>query len=101
MTGLSSPAYHEDAKLFRAALTYTQSETGFNERLVEKDYFCSLVLHDFPGVHDPDLAFKGGTSLSKVHTDFYRLSEELDFGISIPANATRGDRRNKIAESQA
>ena len=38
--------YHEDADLFRAALSYTQSETGFSARLVEKDYYCSLVLAD-------------------------------------------------------
>jgi len=27
-------------------LSYTQSETGFSARLIEKDYYCSLVLED-------------------------------------------------------
>jgi predicted nucleotidyltransferase component of viral defense system len=41
-------------------------------------------------------AFKGGTSLSKVHAGFYRLSEDLDFAISIPVTSRRSDRRGAI-----
>ncbi len=37
---------HNDADLFRAALSYTHSETGFSARLVEKDYYCALLLED-------------------------------------------------------
>ena len=65
--------YHEDADLFREALSYTQSETGFGARLVEKDYYCSIVLEDLLAVTSPQWVFKGGTCLSKVHSDFYRI----------------------------
>ena len=41
--------------------------------------------------------FKGGTSLSKVHADFYRLSEDLDFAISIPTDVRRSGRRGVVA----
>ncbi len=34
---------HEDADLFREAVRFTQSETGFIARLIEKDYFCSIL----------------------------------------------------------
>jgi hypothetical protein len=60
-------AYHEDGDLFREALSYTQSETGFSARLVEKDYYCSLLLEDMAAVTRPPWVFKGGTCLSKVH----------------------------------
>ncbi len=39
------------------------------------------------------LVFKGGTCLSKVHAEFFRLSEDLDFCISVRPDATPSDRR--------
>ena len=77
------PGYHEDLALFREALSYTQSTTGSSARLVEKDYFGSLILGDLKAVTSPPWVFKGGTCLSKVHSDFYRLSEDLDFACSV------------------
>jgi hypothetical protein len=35
--------------------------------------------------------------LAKVHVGFYRLSEDLDFLISTPVDASRGDRRRRTA----
>ena len=35
------------------------------------------------------LGFKGGTCLSKIHADFFRLSEDLDFSLSTPTEASR------------
>ena len=45
---------------------------------------------------DSGCAFKGGTCLSKVHSDFYRLSEDLDFGFSVPVDASRSLRSATI-----
>ena len=42
-----------------------------------------------------ELVFKGGTCLAKVHGDFYRLSEDLDFVIPIGADAPRSQRSKK------
>ncbi len=36
--------------------------------------------------------FKGGTLLNKVHVGFYRLSEDLDFSISIRADKSRNEK---------
>lgn len=30
----------------RAALEFTAAETGFSQRIIEKDYWCSLVLRE-------------------------------------------------------
>jgi predicted nucleotidyltransferase component of viral defense system len=97
MTSHERPVYHEDVDWFRDALFFTQSETGFSARLVEKDYYCSLLLEDVLAAGVPGLAFKGGTSLSKVHAEFYRLSEDLDLGISTPADAPRSQRSKRVA----
>lgn len=89
--------YHHDAALFRDALRFTSAATGFSETLVEKDYYCSLILLDLGALGPAMPAFKGGTCLSKVHADYSRLSEDLDFGISTSASSARGDRRCRIA----
>jgi predicted nucleotidyltransferase component of viral defense system len=82
---------HEDPILFRQALTHTQAGTGFSGRLIEKDYFCSVLLEHLAGT-DAGLIFKGGTCLAKVYAEFYRLSEDLDFVIPISADALRSIR---------
>lgn len=85
---------HEDPTLFREMLNYTAAETTFLPRLIEKDYFCSVVLEIVRGVEG--LVFKGGTCLAKVHTDFYRLSEDLDFVIPMPVDSKKKQRSSAI-----
>lgn len=86
---------HEDAVLFSEAVRYTAAETGFAGRLVEKDYFASLVLAHLAQQDGPPLVFKGGTCLAKVHADFFRLSEDLDFAMAMDASSTRKQRRDR------
>jgi hypothetical protein len=69
---------HLDTDFFRAALAYTNEETGFTPLLVEKDYYCSVLLSYLFSDKSP-LVFKGGTCLSKVHVGFNPLSEDLHF----------------------
>jgi predicted nucleotidyltransferase component of viral defense system len=88
--------YHEEPKQFSEALTHTASDTGFSERLIEKDYYCSVLLRDFAILFEQGLVFKGGTCLSKVYIDFFRLSEDLDFAVSVRADASRATRRAAI-----
>jgi predicted nucleotidyltransferase component of viral defense system len=81
-----------DPDIFREALAYSEAAKGFTATLIEKDYYCSLILmHFFSG--QTSLVFKGGTCLSKVHADFYRLSEDLDLIIPVAADTTRTQRR--------
>jgi predicted nucleotidyltransferase component of viral defense system len=88
---------HETRDAFRQALSFTEADSGFAQRLIEKDYYCSLLLADFEPLFASGLVFKGGTCLSKVHAGFYRLSEDLDFAISIPMTANRQKRREAVA----
>jgi predicted nucleotidyltransferase component of viral defense system len=89
----SAIRFHEDAAFFREAVDFTAAGTGFPPRLIEKDYFASALLADFAGVEG--LVFKGGTCLAKVHVDFYRLSEDLDFTLPLPGTASRSERSER------
>ena len=84
----------DDGDLLLQAIELTARATGFNPRLIEKDYFCSVVL-EYLAASDAELTFKGGTSLAKIHGSFYRLSEDLDFSISSPLTASRKERSRR------
>ena len=88
--------YHDDIDSFREAILYTSRKTGFNEALVEKDYYCSLILLVLFKNKDIDLVFKGGTLLNKAYTGFYRLSEDLDFTLPTSPDSTRGQRSSSM-----
>jgi predicted nucleotidyltransferase component of viral defense system len=92
----SLPRLHEDAEWFEEAVRFTAAETRFLPRLIEKDYFCTLLL-GYLTTADSSLVFKGGTCLAKVHAGFYRLSEDLDFVISVPSAVPRS-KRSRMAE---
>jgi len=87
---------HIDPGAFREALQYTAKKTGFLDRLVEKDYYCSLILRQLYS-ENRSIVFKGGTLLNKVHAGFYRLSEDLDFTISTSHDAKRSERSKSAA----
>jgi predicted nucleotidyltransferase component of viral defense system len=89
--------FHEDAALFREALNFTAAQTTFLARLIEKDYFCTVILKYLADALGDACIFKGGTCLAKVHVGFYRLSEDLDFTIPVPLNAGRRERSQKAA----
>lgn len=91
---------HEDVALFREAVNFTVSRTGFNPRLIEKDYFCTVLLAYLSDHGGDQLVFKGGTCLAKVHAGFYRLSEDLDFTIPLAVDASRTQRRRAVAETK-
>ena len=85
--------HHKSTEEFLAAIQYTVATTGFRAELIEKDYFCSLVLSSLYDKNTCPLIFKGGTLLAKVYGDFYRLSEDLDFTYDMPLKTTRNERR--------
>ena len=56
----------EASRLFEA-VAFTAAETGFLPRLVEKDYFASVLLAGLASRVD-ELAFRGGTCLATAAT---------------------------------
>jgi predicted nucleotidyltransferase component of viral defense system len=92
-----SPHIHEDAVLFREAINFTAAQTGFSPHLIEKDYFCTLLLAHLTAAPSSPLVFKGGTCLAKIHAGFYRMSEDLDFVIPVDSTCRRLDRKRQAA----
>ena len=87
---------HEDSALFREAVQFTAAQTGFLPRLIEKDYFCTLLLDYLSATAGSELIFKGGTCLTKVHAELYRLSEDLDYAVPIAIDARRPERSTRV-----
>ena len=92
---IQRPFPHEDAATFANMVSYTARVESLRPDLVEKDYFCTLILASLCAP-DAALVFKGGTCLAKVHLSFFRLSEDLDFCIPVSQGGTRGDRRKAM-----
>lgn len=82
----------------RDSINYTAQRTGFPSAVIEKDYYCSLVLKIL--YENEQLknifVFKGGTLLSKRYLNFFRMSEDLDFSI-INSFCINRNERKKIA----
>src|SRR3990167_10579369 len=89
-----------NADEIKEAIEFTAQKTGFSARLIEKDYYCSLILNYLYSRTklDDKLIFKGGTLLAKAYTDFFRLSEDLDFSVSNDISFSR-TRRRQFAET--
>ncbi|MCK5612561.1 nucleotidyl transferase AbiEii/AbiGii toxin family protein [Candidatus Pacearchaeota archaeon] len=87
---------HENKEEFLNILERASAQTGFPLRLLEKDYYLTLVLANSRELSD-SLIFKGGTCLNKIYFSYYRLSEDLDFTLMLPkGEITRSIRRKQI-----
>jgi len=84
---------HSDKAEFLKVLERTSAQTGFPLRLLEKDYYLTIVLSAINNLSS-NLIFKGGTCLSKIHYSYYRLSEDLDF--TLRAYPNNSEQRNVI-----
>ena len=51
----------------------------FRPAIVEKDYYLTVILNNIDSLLTDKIVFKGGTLLNKVHLNYHRLSEDLDF----------------------
>lgn len=96
---------HKNKDEFLKILERTSAQTGFPLRLIEKDYYLTIIISRINQELSNNLIFKGGTCLNKIYYEYYRLSEDLDFTLNLPKdNPTRATRRkaiNPIKESIA
>jgi hypothetical protein len=49
---------HDDSVLFREAVSFTAARTGFSPRLIEKDYFCTVLLSFLAAESESSVVFK-------------------------------------------
>jgi predicted nucleotidyltransferase component of viral defense system len=85
----------------QAAVEFTAAKTGFQPALVEKDFWCSVVLGRIYAAGNCPLVFKGGTLLSKAYAAFNRMSEDLDFTLPTGPEIKRSARSKRAREIAA
>lgn len=83
---------HNERELFEQVILRTSDALGIEAGIVEKDYFVTLFLKHLVQ-KQPDLIFKGGTSLSKCFKLIQRFSEDIDLNIQGNTKPTEGQHR--------
>lgn len=72
---------HNDRNLFAEVITETNKQTGITRSIIEKDYYVTMILK-LLAAKNPEIVFKGGTSLSKCFHLINRFSEDIDITFS-------------------
>lgn len=88
---------HNDKELFKDIITETASSLGIDPSIIEKDYYVTVFLKEIVNIQ-PDIVFKGGTSLSKCYKLISRFSEDIDLNIQCETRPTEGQRRHLKAD---
>jgi len=85
---------HEDKDAFEQYLAATADYIGIaNTDIIEKDYYVTFFLKRI-AEKQPNVIFKGGTSLSKCHRIINRFSEDIDLNVDTDAaKLTEGQRK--------
>lgn len=72
---------HNGKELFEEVITEVNAQTGIAQSIIEKDYYVTMILKLLTK-SNPDIVFKGGTSLSKCFHLIDRFSEDIDITFS-------------------
>ena len=86
---------HNDRDLFEALVIETSEKLGIVPVIIEKDYYVTLFLREIVN-RQPNIIFKGGTSLSKCYHLINRFSEDIDLNIESENKPTEGQRKKLI-----
>ena len=81
-----------DKETFEQVILKVASETGIEPSIIEKDYYVTLFLKKIVQLQ-PNIIFKGGTSLSKCYKVINRFSEDIDLNIDTGGKPTEGQRK--------
>lgn len=84
---------HNKKDVFEQVILKVSEETGIEAIIIEKDYYVTLFLKDIVELQ-PEIIFKGGTSLSKCYKLINRFSEDIDLNIDTETKPTEGQRKN-------
>lgn len=67
----------------------------FRLETIEKDYYLTIILNSIKSHLSENLVFKGGTLLNKIHLNYHRLSEDLDFTLFSPEGLETRSKRSR------
>ncbi|MBE6843568.1 MAG: nucleotidyl transferase AbiEii/AbiGii toxin family protein [Ruminococcus sp.] len=84
---------HDDLELFKDIISEVSSSMEIDPSIIEKDYYVTVFLKDVV-CRQPDIIFKGGTSLSKCYKIINRFSEDIDLNIQCETKPTERQRKH-------
>ena len=88
---------HNDRETFEQVILKVASETGIEPGIIEKDYYVTLFLKRIVQLQ-PNIIFKGGTSLLKCYKVINRFSEDIDLNVDTQSKPTQCQRK-KLKEN--
>lgn len=69
---------------------------NFRFEIIEKDYYLTLILNNVESHLSDKIVFKGGTLLNKIHLNYHRLSEDIDFTYLDPEGLGARSKRSRV-----
>ena len=84
---------HHNRETFEQVILRVAEDKKIAPEIIEKDYYVTLFLKRIKELQ-PNLIFKGGTSLSKCYKLINRFSEDIDLNIETETKPTEGQRKN-------
>jgi predicted nucleotidyltransferase component of viral defense system len=87
-----------DRKQLKELIPVIAAQRKFRPAIVEKDYYLTVILNNIESLLTDKLVFKGGTLLNKVHLNYHRLSEDLDFTYRSTVGLTTRSQRSRAIE---
>lgn len=86
-----------DREKLEKIIPFIAGKYNFRLETIEKDYYLTLLLNHVESHLSDKIVFKGETLLNKIHLNYRRLSEALDFTYFSPEGIeTRSQRSRAI-----
>ncbi|MDP2927662.1 MAG: nucleotidyl transferase AbiEii/AbiGii toxin family protein [Candidatus Omnitrophota bacterium] len=76
-------------------IPFIAEKYNFRLETIEKDYYLTLILNSVESHLSDKIVFKGGTLLNKIHLNYHRLSEDIDFTYFNPEGLQTRSRRSR------
>ena len=90
---------HENTEIFKIFIENAAIHFNIRNRsIVEKDFYVTQFLKKLTEIQ-PDLIFKGGTSLSKAHKVIKRFSEDIDISLRTQADKPTNAQKRALNEN--
>jgi len=84
-----------DREKLEKIIPFIAEKYNFRFEIIEKDYYLTLILNSVESHLSDKIVFKGGTLLNKIHLNYHRLSEDIDFTYLNPEGLQTRSRRSR------
>ena len=84
-----------DREKLEKIIPFIAEKYNFRFEIIEKDYYLTLILNSVESHLSDKIVFKGGTLLNKIHLNYHRLSEDIDFTYFNPEGLQTRSRRSR------